>query len=127
MIKSNFIADVVDLLLDGDADGIEARPQIALIADTLFGYTSSGLFVTFSHPENISPYKCAKDDLVLKGVKITSVQFQVEAEATLYFKKGIIDHIEISCSRGNYPRQDLPSYTLTQIIAGLPGKQIVKE
>lgn len=125
MIKSNFVADVVELLLDSNADGIASRPQLALITDTLYGYTSGGMFVSFSHPENISAYKSTIDNLTLKGVKITSPGFEFEAEASLYFKKGIIDRMEISCSRDIYPRCELTKYTLVQVWDG--GRQLSRE
>jgi len=125
MIKSNFIADVVDLLLDGDADGTASRPQLALITDTVYGYTSGGMFVNFSHLENINSYKCAKDELVLKNVKITAAGHDFEAEATLYFRGGIIERMEVSCTQGSFPRRELRQYTLTQNWAG--GKQLSKE
>lgn len=125
MIKSNFVADVVELLLDGNPDGIASRPQLALISDTLYGYTSRGMFVSFSHPDNISSYKSTKADLTLQGVKITSPELEFEAEATLYFKKGIIDRMEISCSRDAYPRCELTKYTLVQLWDG--GRQLSKE
>lgn len=127
MIKSNFIADIIDLLLDGDADGETSRLQLALITDTVYGYTSGGLFVSFSHPESIKPYKCTKDDLILNGVKITSDGLDFEADATLFFRNGIMDHMEISCCQGVYPRRDLTCYSLTQAWDGAPGRSVCKQ
>lgn len=127
MIKSTYIADVVDLLLDGAEDGAVCRQQIALISDTIYGYTSSGAFVSFSHPDDIDQYKSANEDGILNGVKITSPTADFEAQATFYFRKGVVHNLEISCAGGNYPRRDLTSYTLTQVVDGTAGRQIVKE
>lgn len=127
MIKSPYIADVLDLLLDSAADDAGCRSQIALLSDTIYGYTSGGAFVTFSHNDDISAYKSTHENCLLNGVKITSPNADFEAEATLYFRDGIIHNLEISCAGGNYPRRDLTEYTLTYVGDGAAARQIVKE
>jgi len=127
MIKSKFILDIVDLLLDGDAEGIAARPQIQYLTEEEYEYTGGGLFVSFSHGEEIYQYKSSKPDLILNGVKITSSEFPIEAEASLFFKGGIIDYLEIWCYLGDYPTTALPKYTLTQIWNNSPGRQVSTE
>lgn len=124
MIKSTYIADVVDLLLDGAANAATSRPQIELLADTVYGYTSGGAFVTFSYNDDIIQYKNPDDNCVLSGVKITSPDFDFEADATLYFRKGIVHNLEITCKQGNYPRRDLTKYTLKQVWDSAPGREI---
>lgn len=127
MIKSKFISDIIDLLLDGDAMDIAARPQIQYLTDEEYEYTGRGLFVSFSYSEEIAKYKIGKHDLILNGVKITTSEFPIEAEATLFFKDGIIDFLEIWCYLGDYPNRDLTRYTLTQIWDNSPGKQMSTE
>lgn len=126
MIKSPFIADVLDLLLDGAADNADCRAQIALLSDTIYGYTSGGAFVTFSYNDDITAYKSANKNCLLNGVKITSPNADFEAEATVYFRDGIIHNLEISCAQGNYPRRDLTEYTLSYVVDGTTSRQIVK-
>lgn len=127
MIKSTYIADVADLLLDGAADADTCRLQIELLSDTIYGYTSGGAFVTFSHNDDISQFKSRDENGVLNGVKITSADFEFEADATLYFRNGIIHNMEITCKRGNYPRRNLAKYILTQIWDGAPGRVISRD
>ncbi|WP_214073394.1 hypothetical protein [Mucilaginibacter sp. dw_454] len=115
MIKSKFIADVVGLLLDSQNNSIDIRLQKEFITDTVCGYMSKGLFVTFSHTEDIIAHKSANENLIINGVKITSTAFNFEAEATLFFRKGIVDCLEISATKGKYPQQELTEYTLNQI------------
>jgi len=74
------------LLLDGDAEGIAARPQIQFLTDEEYEYTGGGLFVSFSHSEEIVQYKSSKNDLILNGIKISPTEFPIEADATLFFK-----------------------------------------
>jgi hypothetical protein len=124
MIKSTYIADVVDLLLDGAVDADACRPQIELLSDTIYGYTSGGAFVSFSHHDDIAQYKSRDKNCVLDGVKITSTDFEFEADATLCFRNGIIHNMEITCKQGSYPRRDLTKYTLTQVWDGAPGREI---
>ena len=127
MIKSKYISDILDLLLDGDNEGIAVRPQLEFLTDTKYDFTGSGLFVTFSHGDGIDKYKYSKDDLVLLGVKITTSEYPVEADGTVFLKNGFIDNLEIWCYKGDYPQKDLTKYTLTQAWNNLPAKQITTE
>ena len=122
MIKSKFIADVVGLLLDSQNNSIDIRLQKEFITDTVCGYMSKGLFVTFSHTEDIIAHKSANDNLIINGVKITSTAFDFEAEASLFFRKGFIDSLEVSATKGRIPHQELTEYILTPIPDAMPGK-----
>lgn len=115
MIKSPYITNILDLLLDGDREGLLARQQLPFLSDTNYEYTSGGLFVSFEHLEGIENFKVDKADLILNGVKIETDEFPVEADATIFFKDGLIDYLEIWCYSGDYPKRDLARYTLTQI------------
>jgi hypothetical protein len=127
MITSKYILDILELLLDGDNDGITARGQLAFSSEDNFEYTDSGLFVRFSHSDGISKYKASKQDLILNGIKIQTTEYPIEADATLFFKDGLITYLEIWCYLGNYPKQDLTKYTLTQIWENSPNKTITTE
>jgi len=127
MIKSKYIADIVHLLIDADDVELKIRQQAELISDTDYNYTGYGLFVTFTSPESIKNYRIEKDDLLLLGVKINSEESNIDAEAILFFKAGIIDYLEIWCNTDNYPKHDLSNYTLTQAWNDSPGKQLSAE
>ncbi len=117
----------MDLLLSGDA-GLAARPQIQFLTDAEYEYTGgSGLFVSFSHSEEIVRYKSNEDDLILDWLKITTTEFPIEAEAILFFKNGIIDYLEIWCYQGDYPTHDLKEYTLTQLWNNSPGTEAIND
>jgi hypothetical protein len=77
--------------------------------------------------DGIIDFKVGNDDLILNGVKIQTTEFPIEAEATLFFKHGIIDYLEICCYSGDYPKQDLAKYTLTQIWENSPKRFITTE
>ena len=127
MIKSKYIADIMDLLLDGDTEGLYARNQLPFITEENFDYTGGGLFVSFLYNDEIINYKIIKTDLVLNGVKIQTTEFPIEADATLFFKDGLINYLEIWCYLGDYPQQDLTKYTLTQIWKNSPNRIITTE
>jgi hypothetical protein len=127
VIKSKYISDILDLLLDGDNEGVAVRPQLEFLTDAKYDHTGSGLFVTFSHSDGIGRYKYFKDDLVLLGVKITTSEYPIEAEATVFLKNGFIDNLEIWCYKGDYPQKDLAKYTLTQAWDNSDAKQITTE
>ena len=126
MVKSKYISDILDLLLDGDNEGLLARKQLPFIAEDNFDYTGGGLFVRFSHSNGIEKYKL-KQDSTLDGVKIQTTEYPIEANATLFFSNGVIDFLEIWCYLGDYPYQDLTKYTLTQIWNNSPNKTLSTE
>jgi hypothetical protein len=128
MIKSNYISDILELLLDGDSEGILARKQLEYLSEENFDYTGSGVFVKFSHTETAKELKTKKADLILNGVEFISSEYPVQGEATLFFKNGIIDYLEIWCYNGeDYPKKDLIKYTLTQTWIGSMKKVITTE
>ena len=127
MIKSKFISDLLEILLDGDDQGDEVRPQIQFLTEADYEYTGRGVFITFSHDENIIQYRSREDKLILDGVKITSSEFSIEAEAILFFDNGIVECLEIWCYLGDYPKTDVTKYTLTQIWKNSPGRQVSTE
>ncbi len=127
MVKSTFINDILELLLDGDNESILAKEQLAFITEENFEYTDGGLFVSFSYSNEITKYKINKQNMVLNGVKIQTTEFPIEAEAILFFSNGVIDYLEIWCYQGDYPNQDLSKYTLTQVWNNSTNKTISKK
>ena len=127
MIKSKYVTDIIDLLLDVDGEGMQARKQLEYVIDDDYEYTGGGLFVRFKYLDGIKNFKVGKDDLILNGVKIETTEFPIEANATLFFKHGILDYVEIWCYSGDYPKQELTKYTLTQIWENSPKKIITTE
>jgi hypothetical protein len=126
VIKSNYINDILELLLDCDEEGLSAKQQIPYLTETEFDYTGSGLFVYFGHNIEIEKFKTVKPNLVLDGVKIKSDEYKIEGQATLFFKDGLIDYLELWCYEGNYPKNDLANYTLTQTWSNSESKTIKK-
>jgi hypothetical protein len=126
MLKSKFISDILELLLDGDEDGIKARSQIEFINESDYEYTGSGVFIGFEHKKGIEKYRCGKNDLILDGVEIKSSELEIGANCTLFFSNGIIDNLEIWNFGGIYPKTELNDYILTQVWDNSPQKTIKK-
>ncbi len=126
MIKSNFITDILDLLLDGDKDGKLLRQQIPFLNDSKYDYTGAGLFVTFNHDIGIEKFKLKNDELVLDGVDIFNEADSIEADATAFIKNGLVDSLEIWSKTGEYPKEELRNYTLTQSWNNSPRREIKK-
>ena len=128
MIKSSYIKNILDLLLNGDEIGKLFSSQLEYIVDDEYEYTKgNGLFVYFKHTDKIETFRQDNDELVIDGVTITSIDKNIEANAILFIKKGVIDNLEIWCVTGNYPNTDLDNYIATQDWVGSPGRQIVVE
>lgn len=124
MLKSKFISDILDLILDGDEAGIKAKSQIQFISESDYEYTVAGVFVGFQHENGIEKYRCEKNDLILDGVEIKSPELEIGANCTLFFSDGIIDNLEIWSYGGDYPKSDLTKYELTQVWENSPQKTI---
>lgn len=125
MISSQYILNILDLILDGDNGGKEARPQLAFLTDINYDYTDgAGLFVSFSHEKGINAYRLVEDKLILGGVTITSPELEIGADATVFFSDGLVDFLEIWSFDGNYPDCDLTSYLVKQEWDGSPGRTI---
>jgi hypothetical protein len=95
VIKSAYILDILDLLLDGDAEGTFSRGQIQFLSEEEYEYTGGGLLLSFSHTDDIFQFRSRNPNLTLDGVKIVSTEFSIEAEATLFFKNGIISNLDL--------------------------------
>ncbi|WP_162127618.1 hypothetical protein [Flavobacterium phycosphaerae] len=123
MVKSIYIANILELLLDNDEDGIAARKQLPFITENEITYTGGGFVVNFNQLEGIAEYKTTiTDGTVLDGVKIES--HEIEAEARLFFKNGLIHFLDVWCYLGDYPKKELITYTLTQTWVA-SGKKII--
>ena len=112
MIRSGLILDILNLLLDGDDVDGQAKMQIETLTESDYHYTGSGLFVSFSHDEEIFKFRLTEESLVMNGVEIKSPDLAIGADATVFFKDGLIDHLEIWSHDGNYPEKELTDYSL---------------
>lgn len=124
MIKSKYISDILDLLLDGDDVGKSARPQIAFLTDANYNYTGVGLFVTFKHAHGIEQYRVSTEKNMINGVEIRSNELDIAAEAMASLNNGLIVYLEIWSYSGKYPTEELTNYTLTQSWNGSTGREI---
>lgn len=124
MIQSRFIADILDLLLDGDEDGVALRSQIPFLTDSDYEYTGAGLFVGFSHSEPINQFKLTSNTTVTHGIEIKSSELELGADTTLFISEGLVSSLEILAYDGNYPEKELTDYVLTQIWNGSPHRQL---
>jgi hypothetical protein len=126
MIKSLYIKNIMDLLVDSDEFGVLYRPQLDYITDDKYDYTNgSGLFVTFTTNDKINTLPQNKDTNVIDGVTIKSIENGLVAKAILHIKNGLIDSLEIWCATNNYPDHDLKKYTLQQDWVGSSNRQII--
>ncbi|HEY4651630.1 MAG TPA: hypothetical protein VIG72_09455 [Pontibacter sp.] len=126
MVKSQFIKDILTLLLDGDKEGLVAKHQIDFLTESKFDYTGVGVFITFKRENGIEEFKVTKSDLILNGVTIKSPSLKVGADTTLFFKNGLIDYLEIWSFDGEYPEMEINEYELKQEWEGSPRREIEK-
>jgi len=123
MIRSQYITDILDLLLDGD-DGSIFRKQLPFLTDAGYEYTGAGLFVSFSYAGKIDV--SLPDELILSGVEIESPEAKISADAMVRISNHIVDYLEIWSHTGDYPDYTPVKYTLTQDWSGSPGRKIIR-
>lgn len=124
MIKSQFIKDILDLLLDCDGAGLALRPQIDFLEEKEYDYTGVGLFVYFNFIEGIQAIKYQDDPGFIDGVNIWSTALNEYAYAGVFCKEGIIDSLEIFAWAGDYPKGELTDYIMRQEWGKGPKREI---
>ena len=110
MIKSQFISNILELLVDGYDSEHTIRSQVKYLTEEEYEYTSVGLYVRFSHDTGIEDFKASDEKLILDGLIITSKELEVGAEAILHFNNGLADYLDIWSSSGEYPRTEIEKY-----------------
>ena len=124
MIQSKFISSILDLLLEGDEAGMNARRQLDFLTDNTYTYTTLGVFITFDHTEGIEPFRMEAGNINIDGVIIDSPELDYGATAMVVITNGLVDYLEIWARGAAYPERDLAHYTLTQVWEGSPGREI---
>ncbi len=125
MLKSEFVTNILELLLDGDKEVINAKSQLKYLIESDYEYTGSGVFIGFKHNIGIKKYKIKESNLILSGVDIKSTELEIGADCTLFFSDGLIDNLEIWSFCGKYPDRELNNYELTQVWENSPEKKII--
>src|SRR5215213_3614781 len=123
MIKSKFLLDIVDLLLDTHENESRLRQQLTFLQESAIDYSGAGVFISFDPLEGMEGFKIATESEIINGVKIESSELSIGAEASLFISKGIIDYLEIWSYGGDYPKHELTDYVLIQVWDNSPGKQ----
>ena len=123
MVKSKFIYDILDLLIDGD-DSRYLASQLNCIEVDNIDYTGTGVFVHFRHLPQVINYLFKEPGVYLDGVTVESPELEGKASASLHFVDGIIDNLEIWSTSGSYPAKELSNYTIRQDLSVGRGRSI---
>jgi hypothetical protein len=115
MITNQFVADILDLVLEEEKDGPVLRKQIPYLIEDKHDYTGMGVFISFAHHDGIEPYRLDNERTIeLNEVNLESSELAAGGAAVVHVNEGLIDCIEIWANDGNYPDSELTDYTLTQ-------------
>ena len=118
MIESKFTLDILDLILDDEAEAKSLREQIDFLTETEIEYTGIGMFIYF---ENVFKYEKLSNhrNSVYNGVELRDEKQNVLADVILHVENGLIKAIEIFNKNGeDYPSGKLENYILKQIWIG---------
>lgn len=114
MVRSQYLRDIITLLLDDDDEYILIKKQADWIEEEKFEYTGSGVFVYFKLDEQGLKYRFGVKDTRINGVLIKSDEIDIAADATIVVSDGLIDYLEIWSYGDVYPSKDPVHYTLAQ-------------
>jgi len=112
MIRSKYITEILNLLLELDCDGRSLKPQLKFLSDDKYEYTGSGLIVRFTYDNEGKTHRIESENLVLDGVAIRSTELEDGAAAMLFISDGQIEYLEIHSRNGKYPNIELTNYAL---------------
>jgi len=113
MIKSKYIKDILEKIIETESDHDLLSSQLDYLEIKDYEYTWTGLFVHFEKKNRAETFN-GIDEKVLNGLIIKSQELELDAEATLFIKGGIIDYLEIWSHSGNYPKHEIKEYELIQ-------------
>jgi hypothetical protein len=113
MIDSKYISDILEKIIETENDHDLLKSQLEYMVIQDYKYTWTGLFVHFEKQNKIETFKVTEDK-ILNGLIIKSPELELDAEATLFIKDGIIDYLEIWSHSGKYPNHEIQEYKLIQ-------------
>lgn len=129
MISSQFIADILDLMLDGDADGHALRPQIPFLVEGEIEYSERGFCLTFTSLDGIENYRYLGEDIAVGSISLESPDYCAHVNSgwlDLWTKNGLISCLQFIGHYDGYPQHDLENYLLRQAWKDEPGREIVR-
>lgn len=115
LLKTPFIKDILNLFMEDPLLSSSAKDQLPFLIEGEYEHTGVGLFVPFSHELGIRLHQVPTQDLKLVGVHIISSELMVGADATLFFKEGLIDFLSIWALGSDFPQEGLTDYTLERM------------
>jgi len=98
-----------------------------LLQEASYEYTGSGAIISFTTLPAICDYRLPVSTRILNGVRITSPQLNIGADANLFITEGVIHYLEMFSLDGNYPDSELQTYRLNQMWEGSPHKEIFSD
>jgi hypothetical protein len=126
LITSQYILDIFDLSFDNHSESDLLRKQISFLTVADIDHTGIGAFIHFSADEQIQQYRldisnATNFDIegnatsMVDGVEIKNPDLSILADAIIWLKNGLIDHLEIFNKSGEkYVLTDPEHYQLDQ-------------
>lgn len=114
VIKSQYILDILNLLLDS-SESQHILGQIPFLNDVSYNYTGVGVFVEFKPLGVINKEFLSKEKKIIDGVTIESDELEYGAMGLIFFDdNGVVNTLEIVAFGDYYPKKDLVNYTVRQ-------------
>ncbi len=121
MIKSKLISEIIEKTVAGEKFEDFLIEQMKYLSETDEEYTGVGLYVSFKHDNEIEKFRLSEQQLHelfgeyshrLDKFELINFEMRVLADATVHFSNGLIDCVEIWNKLGEYPNEELVTYTL---------------
>ncbi len=127
MINSQYILDIFDLAFDDHPESELLKKQVPFLSMTYIDHTGIGAFIHFSSDNQIQQFRLdtsnptnfdieGKPTSMVDGIEIKNPDLSILADAMIWLKNGLIDHLEIFNKCGDdYVLTEPEHYQLDQL------------
>jgi hypothetical protein len=127
LINSQYILDIFDLAFDDHSESELLRKQIPFLTMIDIDHTGIGAFIHFFSDNQIQQFKLDTSNAtnfdiegnptsMLDGIEIKNENLSILADAIIWLKNGLIDHLEIFNKCGeDYVLTEPEHYQLDQV------------
>ncbi len=124
MIESKLTLDIITATLQGEKYEEQITKQLEHLEEVEYEHTGSGLLIFIEYRKAAKEFWLTDAQLYevfgestpeLSKVELLNDELKIQAETIVHFTNGMIDRVEIWNQLGDYPEDDLKTWTLNRI------------
>ena len=124
MIESKLTLDIITATLQGEKYEEQITKQLEHLEEVEYEHIGSGLLIFIEYRKAAKEFWLTDAQLhevfgestpELSKVELLNDELKIQAETIVHFTNGMIDRVEIWNQLGDYPEDDLKTWTLNRI------------